>query len=1525
MKNQRQIIKNTITFCLTLVLSISMSFGQYTVNQIAGGATTPRVPDFQNPAHVDDAFNIGIPGPLAVAPNGDMAWADYWDGNLMYWNSETDVIEMLIPRGSAMTGIGGSIDNATNGDRIFGITFDSDNNIWYSNSNRVLKVDMSDRTLHHIAGNGQGGTPDFSLPMEEANLGAFGVVFNHDESILYVNILGASMVAALHLNTGEVEHIAGTGQQTDGIPAGPALLSNLRQPFGIDYVKDPNTDVEWLYLASQQKAVYAVNLNTGILFPFAGTGAWNQSGDGGLATDATLLQPHDIAVDREHNYVYFGDHQGNHHGIRRVSVKTGIIERYTGIQSSPDLGDWLADAYADPANRVGHRLEIPTDRAVGTALDNDGNLILGTRSPLLFKVDVETDQMELIAGYVAPPAPPAASGTPGVQATDMAMDAWGIIKKDDKVHYYDVATRQIITLEDDGTTTVLAGNGDSGFAFTDGVTTLSLADAQFNEVRYMIEDSNGYLYASDMRHHTVYKIDITSDEVTIVAGIGSNGFGEDENGGPATAARLNNPHGIAFNTDESLMYIVDQNNRRVRVVDMETGIIEVFAGTGGGNQTNEPTPLLEAELRDIRDVVVDSDDMVYVATTRGSKKIYKMDPVAEMVTVFSHPDNLSGIFSNPFGLFLDEAAGFLWLADNNNVKTIDFETGHVFNIAPDVPGAWDVIKDGNDVYVTGRGNGIFHINVDTPGALATIQGYADANDASELTLALLNEVGAETIEFNLDAYKTAVAEETAASLPTVESVITLVNEVNAEQAAAVIAAINGFAVANDASGLEIFHLVIVGINNIIDANLDAYRAAVASADGVADQAALQALINAGNANASLMLIHAMAVANDASDLSFTLIRAAGADSDNIRQNTFYNYMPHYKDGVEAATEINTQEELDAILIAANVAGEDAMVADALAAINAMAVAGDAGALTFAMLINAGANMDLLHLDFLMYYMEGVEDATGVANAAELDAIIEAANAAGVAAEAANALAMINQMAIDSDASELTRAMLVAAGAVNLKGDMPHFEAYQAHIEAAAGVADVVALQAIIDAANLELAILKIVAFAEADDASSMSGQDLVEAGVNPTLIVAVYMSAYREAVAASDGTDVDTTEKIEALVVATNESELQGAIAAIIAMSVAGDAEELTALLLQQAGMDFEEQYLEEYKIAIETSGALADAEEIQTLLTFVTNCETIKPLVGTEGALGITMEMLHILGIENVFEVIFNEGYYHEWLFEAEEVEDCGASIQLIIDATNFAFIQEMAEFEYAEDLTAEMLVAVGVVNVIPGLLEHYQEAIEGAGTIADLAELQALIDGVNADNLANVTLNVKMAVWAEQGKFDPAEDYVDVAGTFNDWGGEEIQLTAVDPVDEDLTYTVTINDLVAGTEYEFKFRINGSWEDDMHEFPSGGPARTITPDAGDSEYSFWFNDEEPVSVNDIAISNLLVYPNPAKETLNIVSDITINEVRVISSLGQIVFFDQIGATQTRLSVSDFDTGIYLVQVITIEGTQVHRVLINR
>jgi hypothetical protein len=136
------------------------------------------------------------------------------------------------------------------------------------------------------------------------------------------------------------------------------------------------------------------------------------------------------------------------------------------------------------------------------------------------------------------------------------------------------------------------------------------------------------------------------------------------------------------------------------------------------------------------------------------------------------------------------------------------------------------------------------------------------------------------------------------------------------------------------------------------------------------------------------------------------------------------------------------------------------------------------------------------------------------------------------------------------------------------------------------------------------------------------------------------------------------------------------------------------------------------------------------------------------------------------------------------------------------------------------------------------------------------------------DVTLNVMMHEWLRQGKFNLATDYVDVAGTMNGWGSDEMLLS---DTDSDTTYSITIP-LLPYSTHQFKFRINGSWNDATAEFPYGGPAREITVGETASEHTYWYNDDTlevaaPGIPKEFALHQN--YPNPFNPTTTINFDL--------------------------------------------------------
>jgi len=106
------------------------------------------------------------------------------------------------------------------------------------------------------------------------------------------------------------------------------------------------------------------------------------------------------------------------------------------------------------------------------------------------------------------------------------------------------------------------------------------------------------------------------------------------------------------------------------------------------------------------------------------------------------------------------------------------------------------------------------------------------------------------------------------------------------------------------------------------------------------------------------------------------------------------------------------------------------------------------------------------------------------------------------------------------------------------------------------------------------------------------------------------------------------------------------------------------------------------------------------------------------------------------------------------------------------------------------------------------------------------------------DITFQVKMSQQILLGNFHPAQDSVDLAGTFNEWGNNP--LTPLSDANGDSTYTIVLGGFTAKDFIEFKFRINGLW-DGTEEFPGVGLNRQYTVLESNNLIDVWYNDFEP------------------------------------------------------------------------------------
>jgi hypothetical protein len=107
----------------------------------------------------------------------------------------------------------------------------------------------------------------------------------------------------------------------------------------------------------------------------------------------------------------------------------------------------------------------------------------------------------------------------------------------------------------------------------------------------------------------VQAIDVASGAMRVVAGRGTRGFGGD--GGPATSAALENPWALAVS--ENNLFIADQSNHRIRSVNLTTGIISTFAGTGTTRFTGNGRPAAETSLSSPSGLAVSPFGYLYIS------------------------------------------------------------------------------------------------------------------------------------------------------------------------------------------------------------------------------------------------------------------------------------------------------------------------------------------------------------------------------------------------------------------------------------------------------------------------------------------------------------------------------------------------------------------------------------------------------------------------------------------------------------------------------------------------------------------------------------------------------------------------------------------------------------------------------------------------------------------------------------------------------------------------------------------------
>ncbi len=191
------------------------------------------------------------------------------------------------------------------------------------------------------------------------------------------------------------------------------------------------------------------------------------------------------------------------------------------------------------------------------------------------------------------------------------------------IYIADFGANRIRKISASGIITTIAGSGIAGFSGDGGPASAAQIMAPFGVA---VEASSGNIYFSDNGNERVRKIS-SAGIITTIAGNGTTGSSGD--GGPGTAAQLSNPCGIAVWGDT--VFISDKNNHKIRKVT-PSGTITTVAGNGTAGYSGDGGAGTAAKLNNPTGVTVDASSNIYIADY-SNNRIRRVNPSGIITTL----------------------------------------------------------------------------------------------------------------------------------------------------------------------------------------------------------------------------------------------------------------------------------------------------------------------------------------------------------------------------------------------------------------------------------------------------------------------------------------------------------------------------------------------------------------------------------------------------------------------------------------------------------------------------------------------------------------------------------------------------------------------------------------------------------------------------------------------------------------------------------------------------------------------------
>ena len=666
-----------------LLLFANAARAQNTISTVAGGAPPNNVAPTAAPIEGPQAMVRDSAGNLYVVND---------NGVIYKVTAGTPAPSMSIFAGNNTAGFSpnGTLATATLLYEPIGAAVDASGNFYFSDQNNcvVREIVAASGAMNTVAGTagvcnysgdgGQATSAELSYPQEVA-LDSSGN--------LYIADIGNSIVRRVVLATGIISTYAGI-PGTQGFPTNNVLATSTSLNGPIALAVDGGGN---LFIADENdNIVCRVDATSKNITIVAGTGAFGYSGDGGLATAATMRAPDGVAVDGAGN-IYISDTQSavirevfsptNPNTPNQITTIVGTgtfgfngdgaatsieLTNPAGLYVDPPSGNlWIADYWS---NRV--RMYNATTKMVSTVVGSgavgDGGQATAAslyypRNPALdsssdlYLVDAQNNRIREISAAdqtistvvgtgipCAQPALPCGDGGPAAQAAlfqprTVTVEPSGVLIVSDN------GDNRIREVDAGGTITTIVGSGNLCAApFSscgDGGPALS---ASLNDARGAVLDAAGNLYFVDAQDNRVREVD-TTGTITTVAGNGPDGNAPvgcvpagnlSGDGGPAVSATLDCPLGLDIDASGNL-YVADTDNNVIRKIDTGTPrIITTIAGTGTAGHSGDGGLATNATLRTPDRVSVNGAGNFFVSDS-GNNVIRRVDGTSKIITAFA--------------------------------------------------------------------------------------------------------------------------------------------------------------------------------------------------------------------------------------------------------------------------------------------------------------------------------------------------------------------------------------------------------------------------------------------------------------------------------------------------------------------------------------------------------------------------------------------------------------------------------------------------------------------------------------------------------------------------------------------------------------------------------------------------------------------------------------------------------------------------------------------------------------------------